>query len=79
MVEDNLRHHELPEKILGDQIRLKQVLINLIINVMKSSPGGASIRIMAAYDEIHQLLKVNVTDFGNNIADHAFKFFLKTE
>ena len=79
MVEDNLRHHELPKSIIGDQIRLKQVMINLIINVMKSSPDGVSIRILAAYDEIHQLLKVTISDFGNNIADHAFKFFLKTE
>ena len=29
---------ELPEKLIGDQIRLKQVLVNLTKNAIKFSP-----------------------------------------
>ena len=40
---------EFPEQLVGDQIRLKQVLINLTKNALKFTIGGI-IKITAIYD-----------------------------
>ena len=44
-----LSFEKLPEKLFGDQLRLKQVLINLTKNALKFTPHGL-VNIFAAYD-----------------------------
>ena len=48
-VPDLLSFEKLPEKLFGDQLRLKQVLINLTKNALKFTPHGL-VNIFAAYD-----------------------------
>ena len=51
---------------MGDQIRLKQVLVNLTKNALKFS-YSRPIKIRVAYDKIAQLLRVQVVDKGRGI------------
>ena len=51
----------MPDFLYGDQIRLKQVLINLTKNALKFTTKG-HIEIKAAYEASTEMLKVSVTD-----------------
>ena len=53
--------------LVGDQIRLKQVLINFTKNALKFTVDG-SIKIVAAYDYASMQLKVHVVDTGKGIS-----------
>ena len=55
--------HRMPNSLHGDQIRLKQVLINLVKNALKFTQGGA-IEIATSYDARKELLKCRVIDNG---------------
>ena len=71
---------DLPKKLVGDIIRLKQILINLVQNALKFTRIG-QIHIFMAYDEERQLLKAHVVDNGKGIRaedlDILFKQFGK--
>ena len=56
----------LPETLYGDELRLKQVLINLVKNALKFTYGG-HIKLYIAYNEIEEVLSVNVVDNGQGI------------
>lgn len=56
----------LPKRLLGDHIRLKQVLINLITNAFKCTRRGA-ITVYAAFDPDEDILKVHVADTGQGL------------
>ena len=56
-VPDLLSYEKLPEFLVGDEVRLKQVLINLTKNALKFTPYG-TVNIYAAYDEVTQLLYI---------------------
>ena len=62
----------LPEELLGDQIRLKQVLINLVKNALKFTAGG-SITIHTSYDNLNELLKFSIVDTGLGIKEEEQK------
>ncbi len=47
----------LPEQMFGDQIRLKQILVNLVKNAMKFSKAHP-ITILAGYDYGEEMLHV---------------------
>ena len=55
-------------KLLGDERRFKQVLINLVKNALKFTPSG-SIEIKASYSRNHDsnLLIVHIKDTGKGI------------
>ena len=53
----------MPETLIGDQIRLKQILINLMKIALKSTING-DIKIIAAYDVSNELLLIQVKDSG---------------
>ena len=56
----------LPIRLIGDEVRLKQILINLVKNAFKFCRGGI-IRIIMAFDEVEEVLKVHVVDTGKGI------------
>ena len=70
----------MPELLEGDELRLKQILINLVKNALKFTLGGF-IKIYMAYDSENSLIKTHVVDTGKGIKpeDHAklFKLFGK--
>ena len=70
----------LPLCLIGDEVRLKQILINLVKNALKFCRGGV-IRVIMAFDEVKEVLKVHVVDTGKGILaediDRLFKQFGK--
>lgn len=56
----------LPNDLIGDELRLKQILINLVKNAIKFTKKGW-IKIIATYDQEAELLKVHVSDNGKGI------------
>ena len=72
----------LPDKLYGDQIRLKQILINLTKNALKFTLRG-NIHILASYDEEQAKLIVHVVDTGKGISNREmnvlFRQFGKVE
>ena len=57
------REEPLPDQLIGDHIRMKQVLINLIKNVLKFTHSGQII-IKAAYDDQDEKLYIHIVDNG---------------
>lgn len=57
----------MPESILGDGRRFKQVLINLVKNALKFTRTG-SIEILTSYDKSQEMLFAQIKDTGNGIA-----------
>ncbi len=67
--------HKIPEVLEGDELRLKQILINLVKNALKFTINGF-IWIYMAYDSENGLIKIHVVDTGKGIkpGDHAKLF-----
>lgn len=61
---------DIPSQLLGDSLRFKQVLSNLISNAIKfSEHGNITIRVKAiAQQETHLMLKVAVSDQGKGLS-----------
>ena len=70
----------LPPTLIGDQIRLKQVLVNLTKNSLKFS-YKKPVTLRVFYDKRKELLNVDVVDEGRGIQaedmDKLFKLFGK--
>jgi len=56
----------MPELIVSDERRLKQVLINLISNALKFTSVG-SIQVQSKFDKETKLLSIDVIDTGVGI------------
>ncbi|QWV93796.1 response regulator [Geomonas oryzisoli] len=66
---------EVPETLVGDQLRLKQVLLNILGNAVKfTGAGGVTISVSLQEDrgEI-AVLDISVTDTGIGITDEAIE------
>jgi PAS domain S-box-containing protein len=57
----------IAERVYGDRDRLAQVLVNLITNAIKYSPGADKV-IVSGSDDAHKIV-VSVKDFGFGIAE----------
>ncbi len=72
---------ELPNRLVGDERRFKQVLINLIKNAYKFTGVGGKIDIQTSYDQKSGIMQVYVSDDGAGIAaediDRLFSRFGK--
>ena len=65
----------VPDNLSGDQIRLKQILLNFLSNAIKFTEEG-SIRVTVSVSERHDdsvLLKIGVTDSGIGINPEAME------
>jgi two-component system phosphate regulon sensor histidine kinase PhoR len=65
--------HDLPQ-VYGDRDRLKQVIVNLVDNAIKYTPGGGSVAVEARRQE--QTVRVSVSDTGLGIPpEHLPRIF----
>ena len=57
---------DIPSSLMGDEIRVRQVMLNLINNAIKyTHEGGVSIRV--SYDRTKRILRIIVSDTGIGI------------
>ena len=68
-------HEELPEDILSDQIRLRQVLVNLIGNAIKYTDSGS---ITVEVKPLSMGLRFKIKDTGVGIREEGRGFHLST-
>lgn len=72
------REDDLPRYIVGDEAKVRQILINLLGNAVKfTSEGGIAVRIAASQNGVNALrLRIEVEDTGVGIsADEIGKLF----
>jgi two-component system, NarL family, sensor histidine kinase BarA len=75
----------IPRTLLGDSLRFKQVLANLINNAIKfSTKGNIIVRVKTiATQETHLMLKVSISDQGQGLTQHQkndlFKAFSQVD
>jgi signal transduction histidine kinase/CheY-like chemotaxis protein len=58
----------IPERLVSDPVRLRQILLNLVGNAVKFTPAG-HVRVIARYDEPDRTLEFDVEDTGIGIAE----------
>ena len=67
---------DVPEAVIGDDMRLSQILLNLLSNAVKFTPDGGhikmSLRLVATRDNIHWL-EADVEDDGIGISEEQQK------
>ena len=63
---EKLNYLKLPDRLNGDELRLQQVLINLVKNALKFTTEG-HVRILAGYDSDKGSLLVHVSDSGKGV------------
>lgn len=63
--------NKVPQQIVGDDLRLRQILTNLISNAIKFTPKGEvfiGVNLLGAYDEQNLSLQFDIRDTGIGIA-----------
>ncbi|HLI69778.1 MAG TPA: ATP-binding protein [Ktedonobacteraceae bacterium] len=67
--------------VLADEVRLRQILLNLVSNALKYSPAGTTIQILALQGQ--GLVKVSVRDYGRGVPpeeqQRLFERFVRLE
>lgn len=61
-----------PEKVLGDPMRLQQVIWNLLANAIKFTPPGGRVEVQLAYVNLHA--QIQVSDTGRGISSEFLPF-----
>ncbi len=71
---------EVPETLFGDEVRIKQILINLLNNAVKyTREGSVSLHMECEFpDSGEALLKINVSDTGMGIKPEALPHLFDT-
>jgi len=59
---------EIPDRLVSDPVRLRQILLNLVGNAVKFTAAG-HVRVIARYDEPDRTLEFDVDDTGIGIAE----------
>ena len=78
-----LKSNEVPDALLGDPVRLKQMVLNLLSNALKfTETGRITLEADVTRDSEKYLLKVKVTDTGSGIpaadVDKVFEEFVQS-
>jgi CheY-like chemotaxis protein len=66
---------DVPERVLGDQVRIKQILLNLLGNAIKFTPQGEisiSVQVLDRYKDLAHV-QISVQDTGIGIASEAIE------
>lgn len=66
-------YDDVPRHLMGDPLRLKQILTNLVNNAIKFTPSGdVTVRVMLEEQQDQQvILRFSVTDTGIGLSDQA--------
>ena len=57
----------IPETIMADERKLKQIIYNLLANAVKFTPDGGKVHCVAGVSEADGCIKISVTDTGIGI------------
>ncbi len=75
-------HNDTPVRLLGDEIRIRQVMLNIINNAIKYTEKG-SVKVNISYDREQEILLVSVSDTGIGIKpediDKLYNLFQRLE
>lgn len=66
-----IKKRNSPIQIMGDEMRLEQVMVNLLTNAIKYSPEGKEVHIDSFVD--NSTLEVHIRDFGIGISEELQK------
>lgn len=66
-------YDDVPRHLMGDPLRLKQILVNLVNNAIKFTPKGEIVVrcMLENQTERHALVRISVTDTGIGLSDSA--------
>lgn len=64
---------KIPQSIMTDRVRFKQIVSNLVGNAIKFSDSGSKVEIIFSVDQKDQVLDVDVMDQGIGIPEEAQK------
>ena len=74
---------DMPECVLGDMTRLKQVVFNLLSNALKFTHPGGSVILKGGYDPQKEIFRIDVIDSGVGISKenltHIFEAFTQED
>ncbi|MFI3116006.1 MAG: ATP-binding protein, partial [Clostridia bacterium] len=73
--------HDLPDKLIGDSIRVKQIMVNLLNNAVKfTEAGNITFNLSGVYNNGSLELKFSVQDTGQGISQEDLdKIFVEFE
>jgi signal transduction histidine kinase/PAS domain-containing protein len=68
---------QIPGCIMGDAVRIKQVIFNLLSNAIKFTPEHGTVTLEATFDEGADQIKMAVTDTGIGIPREKLEFIFE--